>query len=121
MTGLEDVHDDEIRARLGMKPVDRPETMEERIEANMVRAMPEATPSPEIHPAWVVGPGPEESPTVAAMSNYVSVECGACHAKTLDWAGKEVYTCWVCGRWTAADGTLLPRPEPGPDEEYTPR
>ena len=39
MNGLEDVHDDEIRARLGMKPVDRPETMEERIEANMVRAI----------------------------------------------------------------------------------
>ena len=39
--GLENVHDDEIRHRLGMKPVDRPETMEERIEANMVRAMPE--------------------------------------------------------------------------------
>ena len=41
MTGLEDVHDDEVRARLRLQPVGRPATMEERIEANMVRAMPE--------------------------------------------------------------------------------
>ncbi|AXH47767.1 hypothetical protein SEA_KWKSAND96_69 [Mycobacterium phage Kwksand96] len=33
--------DDELRARLGLTPVDRPQTMEERIEAHVVRAMPE--------------------------------------------------------------------------------
>jgi hypothetical protein len=38
---LGEMHDDEVRARLGLAPVNRPATMEERIEANMVRAMPE--------------------------------------------------------------------------------
>lgn len=33
--------EDEVRARLGLPPVDRPMTMEERIEAHAVRAMPE--------------------------------------------------------------------------------
>lgn len=37
----EDMHDDEIRARLGLAPLGRPMTMEERIEAHTVRAMPE--------------------------------------------------------------------------------
>ena len=40
--GLEDLHDDEIRARLGIPPAGRKPTLEERIEAHMVRAMPEA-------------------------------------------------------------------------------
>ena len=31
----------EVRARLGLQPVNRPETMEERIERNAVAAMPE--------------------------------------------------------------------------------
>ncbi|AYP70054.1 hypothetical protein I5G62_gp68 [Mycobacterium phage CRB2] len=39
--GIQEMHDDEVRARLGLAPVDRPATIEERIEANMVRAMPE--------------------------------------------------------------------------------
>jgi len=33
--------DDELRARLGLGPLGRPMTMEERIEAHTVRAMPE--------------------------------------------------------------------------------
>jgi hypothetical protein len=33
--------DDEVRARLGLGPLGRPMTMEERIEAHAVRAMPE--------------------------------------------------------------------------------
>lgn len=37
----EDMHDDEIRARLGLAPLGRPMTVEERIEANLVRAVPE--------------------------------------------------------------------------------
>ncbi len=32
----------EVRARLGLQPVNRPETMEERIERNFVTSMPEA-------------------------------------------------------------------------------
>lgn len=36
-----DMHDDEIRARLGLAPLGRPMTMEERIEANALRAFPE--------------------------------------------------------------------------------
>ncbi|AYD82059.1 hypothetical protein I5G60_gp65 [Mycobacterium phage Saguaro] len=31
----------EVRARLGLPPIDRAPTIEERIEAHMVRAMPE--------------------------------------------------------------------------------
>ena len=31
----------EVRARLGLPPIGRPETMEERIERNAVAAMPE--------------------------------------------------------------------------------
>jgi hypothetical protein len=41
MPGLEDMTDAEVRARLGLPPVDRPATMEERIEAYAVRAFPE--------------------------------------------------------------------------------
>ena len=41
MGSIDDMHDDEVRARLGMKPVGREQTLEERIEANAVRAMPE--------------------------------------------------------------------------------
>ncbi|AXQ64022.1 hypothetical protein SEA_KLIMBON_68 [Mycobacterium phage KlimbOn] len=41
MTELNGMTDDELRARLGLTPVDRPQTMEERIEAHVVRAMPE--------------------------------------------------------------------------------
>lgn len=32
----------EVRARLGLQPINRPETMEERIERNFVTSMPEA-------------------------------------------------------------------------------
>lgn len=35
------MHDDEVRARLGLAPLGRPMTVEERIEANMLRAVPE--------------------------------------------------------------------------------
>lgn len=41
MSALDDMHDDEIRARLGLAPLGRPMTMEERIEAYAVRSMPE--------------------------------------------------------------------------------
>lgn len=36
-----DMHDDEIRARLGLPALGRPMTMEERIEYNALRAFPE--------------------------------------------------------------------------------
>lgn len=42
MAGLEELADDEIRARLGLAPVNRPATVAERIEAHYVRSMPEA-------------------------------------------------------------------------------
>lgn len=38
---IEEMHDDELRARLGLAPLGRPMTMEERIEAHAIRAMPE--------------------------------------------------------------------------------
>jgi hypothetical protein len=38
---LEEMHDDEVRARLGLAPLGRPMTMEERIEFNALRAFPE--------------------------------------------------------------------------------
>ncbi|QGH75316.1 hypothetical protein I5G61_gp68 [Mycobacterium phage Quesadilla] len=38
---IEEMHDDEVRARLGLAPLGRPMTMEERIEANALRAFPE--------------------------------------------------------------------------------
>jgi hypothetical protein len=38
---LDDMTDDEVRARLGLAPLGRPMTIEERIEAHTVRAMPE--------------------------------------------------------------------------------
>lgn len=41
MASLEDMHDDEVRARLGLAPLGRAMTMEERIEFNMLRAVPE--------------------------------------------------------------------------------
>ncbi|QPX62181.1 hypothetical protein PBI_INDLOVU_66 [Mycobacterium phage Indlovu] len=41
MSALDDMCDDEVRARLGLAPLGRPMTMEERIEAHMVCAMPE--------------------------------------------------------------------------------
>ena len=36
-----DMHDDEVRARLGLEPLGRAMTMEERISALNLRAMPE--------------------------------------------------------------------------------
>lgn len=41
MSAIEEMHDDEVRARLGLAPLGRPMTMEERIEAHALRAMPE--------------------------------------------------------------------------------
>lgn len=52
MSSYPDMHDDEVRARLGLKPVDREMTMEERIEANAVRAMPEPE---EVNPQSLLG------------------------------------------------------------------
>ena len=37
----------EVRARLGLQPVNRPETMEERIERSFVTSMPEAEDDPQ--------------------------------------------------------------------------
>lgn len=39
--GMTDMHDDEVRARLGLAPLGRPMTMEERITMLNLRAMPE--------------------------------------------------------------------------------
>ena len=39
--GLEDMHDDEIRAKLGLAPLGRPMTVEERIVVLNLREMPE--------------------------------------------------------------------------------
>jgi hypothetical protein len=47
----------EVRARLGLQPVNRPETMEERIERNFVTSMPEAE---ENDPASLLGTAYEE-------------------------------------------------------------
>lgn len=41
MTALDDMHDDEIRARLGLAPLGRAMTVEERITILNLRAMPE--------------------------------------------------------------------------------
>jgi hypothetical protein len=38
---MDDMHDDEVRARLGLAPWGRPMTMEERIAMLNLRAMPE--------------------------------------------------------------------------------
>ena len=73
--------------------------------------------TPVAHPAWVYGPGPGpgDPDPAAGHREATTYECAACHAKTLDWAGKDQHECWVCGRITLADGTLVPRPDP--DEE----
>ncbi len=41
MGALDDMHDDEIRAKLGLAPLGRPMTMEERIVVLNLREMPE--------------------------------------------------------------------------------
>ena len=52
MSTLDGPTDAEVRARLGLQPVGRPETMEERIERNMVNAMPELE---EVDPQSLLG------------------------------------------------------------------
>ena len=48
---LSDMHDDEVAARLGLAV---PETMEQRIEAHVVRAMPEPE---DVDPQSLLGAG----------------------------------------------------------------
>ena len=47
----------EVLARLGLQPINRPETMEERIERNFVTSMPEAE---ENDPQSLLGAAYEE-------------------------------------------------------------
>ncbi|UXE04439.1 hypothetical protein SEA_FUNSIZED_68 [Mycobacterium phage Funsized] len=41
MSAMDDMHDDEVRARLGLAPLGRPMTMEERITMLNLQSMPE--------------------------------------------------------------------------------
>ena len=86
---------------------------------------PEAVPAP--HPAWVGGAEEflEHVPAAQAAQAWSTATClnPICRAKNDIWAdqAEPVITCWVCGRQTdLSTSTLVPRPEPGPDEEVTP-
>ena len=89
---------------------------------------PEAVPAPvpAPHPAWVGGAEEFHAniPASQAAQAWATATClnPICRAKNDFWADArpEVMTCWVCGRQTdLTTSTLVPLPEPGPDEEVT--
>jgi len=86
----------------------------------------EAVPAP--HPAWVGGSEEFHAniPASQAAKAWATITCAnpQCRAKNDVWADpdRQTLTCWVCGRTTdltTDPPTLVPRPEPGPDEEVT--
>ena len=82
---LDDMHDDEIRAKLGLAPLGRRMTVEERILVMNLREMPEPFETEEavLAPALTGVVGPEQRAELAAAApEPVGVTCMACGANS---------------------------------------
>ncbi|AHJ88563.1 hypothetical protein Jolie1_063 [Mycobacterium phage Julie1] len=84
MPDLNDMHDDEVRARLGLPALGRPMTMEERIEYNALRAFPE--------------PFDPETEVALDLADVLYVAPGHrpdCPKREVPLDGHRCFYCWV--------------------------